>query len=67
MNTIPSQLLRILICIDALLIAGVEIVCVRVYDLSIRTAVISGITSLTIIVTLMVCCLCWIYAKQKAP
>ncbi len=65
MNTISSKLLRILICIDALIIAGVEILCVRLYDLTIRTAVISGAISFVVMVTLMVCCLRWSYAKQQ--
>ena len=67
MNAMPSKLLRILICVDAVFIAGVEIFCVRLYNLSIRSAVISGLISFAAIVTLMVCCLRWIYAKEQSP
>ena len=67
MNTLSSKLLRILICVDALLIAGVEIFCVHLYNLSIRAAVISGLISFAAIVILMVCCLRWIYAKEQSP
>ena len=67
MNNISSKLLLVLICIDALVIAGVEILCVRLYNLPIHTAVISGVISLVAIVILMVCCLRWVYAKQRSP
>ena len=67
MNAVPSKLLRILIFVDALLIACVEIFCVRLYNLSIRSAVISGLISFAAIVILMVCCLRWIYAKEQSP
>ncbi len=65
MSNISSKLLLALICIDALVIACVEILCVRVYNLPIHTAVISGVISLAAIVILMVCCLRWIYAKEE--
>jgi len=67
MSNISSKLLLVLICVDALVIAGVEILCVRLYNLPIHTAVISGVVSFVAIVILMVCCLRWIYAKQQRP
>ena len=65
MNAMPSKLLPILICIDALVIAGVEIVCIRLYNLSIRAAVISGVISFVAMATLIVACIRWITPKSN--
>ena len=56
---------RILICIDVLVIAGVEILCVRLYNLSIGAAVISGVISFVAMATLIVACIRWITPKSN--
>ena len=65
MNTISSKLLRILICIDALVIAGVEILCIRLYNFPVRAAVISGVISFVAMATLIVACIRWITPKSN--